>query len=314
MRQWYCAIGGTQYGPVDEQVIRGWIAEGRLTGNDYVWCEGLAQWSTAGEQFPDMFFPGAAGRYAQSMPGLVPILPPGGSHGATPNGELTAQARRLLDGRWGLPIGFCVLAALIGIVIGSVPYVSYIAQLILTGPLQLGVLVFFLTFVRGGQGDLGMLFVGFKKFGQALGTHLLVVLMVTGWMLLGSLVGIIVMILGGINHDKALLVLGGVLMIPGIVLSCVKQLAYSQALFLIADDSNLGPLTAIRRSVQLMNGRKTKLFCLGWRFFGWALLCILTLFIGFLWLTPYMNTTFARFYDDLQPPRQALPGNPGARV
>jgi uncharacterized membrane protein len=307
MRQWYCAIGGTQYGPVDEQVIRGWIAEGRVTGNDYVWCQGLAQWSTAGEQFPDMFFPGAAGRYAQPMPGLVPIGPPGGSHGATPNGELTAQARRLLDGRWGLPIGFCLLAALIGAVIGSVPYVSIIAQMILLGPLELGTLVFFLTFVRGGKGDLGMLFIGFKKFGQALGTYLLVVVMVIGWMLLGSSVGIIVMILGAVSEEPALLILGGVLITPGIVLSCVKQLAYSQALFLIADDSNLGPLTAIRRSIQLMDGRKAKLFCLGMRFFGWALLCILTLFIGCLWLTPYMNTAFARFYDDLQPPRQALP-------
>ena len=314
MRQWYCAIGGTQYGPVDEQVIRGWIAEGRLTGNDYVWCEGLAQWSTAGEQFPDMFFPGAAGRYAQSVFGLVPILPPGGSSGATPNGELTAQAQRLLAGRWGLPIGFCLLAWLIGFVVGCVPYVGGLAQLIITGPLELGTLVFFLTFIRGGQGDLGMLFVGFKKFGQALGTYLLAALMIFGWMLLGASVGIIVMILGAVSEEPALLALGGVLITPGIVLSCVKQLAYSQALFLIADDSNLDPLTAIRRSIQLMDGRKAKLFCLGLRFFGWALLCILTLFIGFLWLAPYMNTTFARFYDDLQPPRQVLPGSPGARV
>ena len=54
-----------------------------------------------------------------------------------------------------------------------------------------------------------------------------------------------------------------------------------------------------------MDGRKAKLFCLVLRFLGWELLCILTLFIGFLWLVPYMNTTFARFYDDIQPPREA---------
>ena len=248
------------------------------------------------------------------MAGLVPMLPPGGSRGATPNAELTAQARRLLNGRWGLPIGFCLLAGLISIVVNSIPYLNNITQLIFTGPLEVGVMVFFLTFTRGGQGDLGMLFAGFKIFGQALGTYLLVVVMVIGWMLLGSSVGIIVMIAGAVNNEEALLALGGVLMTPGIVLACVKQLAYSQALYLIADDSNLGPLTAIRRSIQLMDGRKTKLFCLGWRFFGWALLCILTLFIGFIWLAPYMRTAFARFYDDLQPPRQALPGSPGARV
>jgi uncharacterized membrane protein len=113
------------------------------------------------------------------------------------------------------------------------------------------------------------------------------------------------LILGAVNHEVPMLILGGVLMTPGVILAIVKQLAYSQALYLIADDSSLSPLTAVQRSVQLMNGRKAKLFCLGMRFFGWVLLCILTLFIGFLWLAPYMRTTFARFYDDLQPPRQA---------
>ncbi|MBL7133657.1 MAG: DUF975 family protein [Phycisphaerae bacterium] len=303
MTQWYCGVQGQQYGPLDEQALRGWIAEGRLTANDFVWCEGMAAWRPAGEQFPDMFHAGAAGWRA--MPGLVAVFPPGGTGGATPNAELTAQARRLLDGRWGLPIGFCLLAFLISFASGMLPYIGWIPQLILAGPLELGVLVFFLTFNRGGQGDLGMLFVGFKNFGTALGTNLLAALLVFAWMLLGASMGIVVMILAAATEEPALLALGMALMVPGIVLGIVKQLAYSQAMFLIADDSNLGAVEAIRRSMQLMNGFKTKLFCLGWRFFGWALLCLLTLGIGFLWLTPYMNVAFTRFYDDLQPPREA---------
>lgn len=50
----------------------------------------------------------------------------------------------------------------------------------------------------------------------------------------------------------------------------------------------------------ISSGNKWKLFCLGFRFFGWALLCILTLGIGFLWLFPYMIVSFAQFYDDLK--------------
>ncbi len=303
MTQWYCGVQGQQYGPLDEQALRGWIAEGRLTANDFVWCEGMASWRPAGEQFPDMFHAGAAGWRAGL--GLVAVFPPGGTGGATPNAELTAQARRLLDGRWGLPIGFCLLAGLISFASGMLPYIGWIPQLILAGPLELGVIVFFLTFNRGGLGDLGMLFAGFKNFGTALGTSLLVVLLVFAWMLLGASMGIVVMILGAATEEPAVIALGMVLMVPGFVLGIVKQLAYSQAMFLIADDSNLGCMAAIRRSMQLMNGFKTKLFCLGWRFFGWALLCLLTLGIGFLWLTPYMNVAFARFYDDLQPPREA---------
>ncbi len=304
MTQWYCGIQGQQYGPVDEQVLRDWIAEGRLTANDSVWCDGMGAWRPAGEQFLDMFHAGAPGWRAMS--GLVPVSPPSGTGGATPNAELTAQARRLLDGRWGLPIGFCLLAGLISFVSGILPYIGWIPQLILGGPLELGVIVFFLTFNRGGQGDLGMLFVGFKKFGQALGTYLLVALLVLAWTLLGASLGIVVMIAAGaVAGEPFLLLVGVVLILPGSILGIVKQLAYSQAMFLIADDGNLGCMDAISMSVQLMDGRKAKLFCLGLRFLGWALLCILTLGIGFLWLAPYMNVTFARFYDDLQPSRQA---------
>lgn len=50
----------------------------------------------------------------------------------------------------------------------------------------------------------------------------------------------------------------------------------------------------------MMKGNKWKLFCLGWRFFGWMLLCMLTLGIGFLWLVPYIKVSFAQFYDDIK--------------
>ena len=47
-------------------------------------------------------------------------------------------------------------------------------------------------------------------------------------------------------------------------------------------------------------GCQWKYFCLQWRFFGWALLCLLTLGIGFLWLVPYIEMSNAKFYDDLK--------------
>jgi uncharacterized membrane protein len=42
------------------------------------------------------------------------------------------------------------------------------------------------------------------------------------------------------------------------------------------------------------------IFWLGLSFIGWILLGVLTLFIGYLWLEPYMYTTFAAFYCDLK--------------
>ena len=37
------------------------------------------------------------------------------------------------------------------------------------------------------------------------------------------------------------------------------------------------------------------------RFVGWGILTIFTFFIGMLWLVPYIYTSMARFYRDVQP-------------
>ena len=59
-------------------------------------------------------------------------------------------------------------------------------------------------------------------------------------------------------------------------------------------------MDAIDKSKKMMDGYKWKYFCLVLRFLGWALLCILTLGIGFLWLIPYMQVSMAKFYDDVK--------------
>ena len=71
--------------------------------------------------------------------------------------------------------------------------------------------------------------------------------------------------------------------------------------FLIAENESIGPLEAIKKSKEMMRGNKWKYFCLWLRFFGWGLLCILTLGIGILWLAPYIIVSLAQFYDDLKP-------------
>ena len=48
-----------------------------------------------------------------------------------------------------------------------------------------------------------------------------------------------------------------------------------------------------------MEGNKMRLFMLDLSFIGWFFLSLLTLGIGSLWLTPYMQTAHAEFYKDL---------------
>ena len=54
----------------------------------------------------------------------------------------------------------------------------------------------------------------------------------------------------------------------------------------------------LAKSSAMMKGRRWHLFCLYLTFIGWGLLAILTCGIGVLWLTPYMQSAFAAFYED----------------
>jgi len=72
------------------------------------------------------------------------------------------------------------------------------------------------------------------------------------------------------------------------------------AFYIISDNPEIGAMEAIRKSKEMMRGFRWKLFCLNLSFIGWVLLCVLTLGIGFLWLQPYMNASFANFYQNLK--------------
>lgn len=89
--------------------------------------------------------------------------------------------------------------------------------------------------------------------------------------------------------------------IPGII----KGYAYSQANFIFKDLTDANPeadisyLDCITKSRKLMDGHKWRYFVLQLSFIGWDILASLTFGIGYIWLTPYKNATYAAFYKDL---------------
>ena len=304
-KQWFCLIGDRQYGPVELDTLRAWLREGRLGPGDYVWGEGMPQWA------PVSSIPELRGTQPPPPPktACVALPPPGGTDGQTPNGQINREALGLLGGRWGLAIGFVVLLLVVELAFSVVPYVGGLASLILSGPVELGASIFFLTLARGGEGEFGMLFAGFRNFGNALGTYLLRAVFVWLWTLAaalpGGIIGLVLGVAAGGDVRIAVAVMAGA--IPGVIAGTIAQLGYSQAMYLVAEDSTLGPMEALRRSRQMMMGRKGKLFGLYVRYFGWSLLCIFTLGIGFLFLWPYVQTGLARFHDDLYPPASTAP-------
>ncbi len=187
------------------------------------------------------------------------------------NRVLMAQARDSLKGKWGLGIGTTVVFMLIMMAIQLIPIAGWIIGILISGAMSIGLAIFALSLSRKQDAKLSQIFDGFQKFGVGLGAYVLQFILVILWSIL--------------------------LIIPGII----AAFAYSMTYYIIAENDSIGPLEAISKSKEMMRGNKWKCFCLGFRFWGWGLLCILTLGIGFLWLFPYMIVSFAQFYDDLKP-------------
>jgi uncharacterized membrane protein len=186
-----------------------------------------------------------------------------------PHRDLMTQARESLKERWGLAVGGNVIYLVLFMLIQPIPHVGWIGGLIIGGPLIFGWSTFFLFLSRRQEARLSQLFDGFNYFVNVLKAYLFMSLFVLLWTLL--------------------------FFIPGLV----AGLSYSQTFFILADNPQMDGKEALNKSKSLMVGNRWRLFFLFWRFFGWFLLGILSLGIGFLWIIPYLATTLAHFYNDL---------------
>lgn len=153
----------------------------------------------------------------------------------------------------------------------SAIYIGGIVSLLVSGPFALGLTWISLTVVRGGNPKIEMLFSGFKQFGRAFLLNLLIGIFVFLWALL--------------------------LIIPGII----KAYSYSMSFYILADNPEMSANDARKKSMEMMQGNKWRLFCLHFSFIGWGLLCILTLGILTFWVMPYEQAAEAEFYQSLLP-------------
>jgi len=188
----------------------------------------------------------------------------------TENKILIQNAREALNGRWGTAVVTFLIMALISGSLGAIPVIGSILSLLISGPLNLGWNKFTLTIARGEEVTINMLFDGFKDFMKPFITYLLMIIFIILWMLL--------------------------LIVPGII----AALSYSMVFYIMAEDPTIDGMNALRKSQQMMYGYKWKLFCLGLRFIGWAILCIFTFGIGYLWLGPWVQVSIANFYNDIK--------------
>ena len=88
-------------------------------------------------------------------------------------------------------------------------------------------------------------------------------------------------------------------MLLGMVLNMLITLPFVITYFLLADDLELGGIDALKASMQLMKGNNGKYLLLQLSFLPLMILCAFTLYIGLLWLLPYMEMSSVMFYRDL---------------
>jgi len=150
-------------------------------------------------------------------------------------------------------------------------------------------------------------------FFRAIGLRLMTALRIFLWMLPGwavSMVGAVALVF--VPSVGILLVFAATILM--LVLMLLAMYSYRLAPYVMADEPDTGVSAAIRRSVQVMNGRRMELFSLEFSFFGWRLLLqmgqmmllsmfgsvigmTLGMFVSFF-LQMYINMSEAAFYQE----------------
>ena len=130
-------------------------------------------------------------------------------------------------------------------VVGQNVKVSYLAgfyQMFFTGVFAVGMCSFLIAFFRKKDINPGYVFNGFEYYFKCFGLSVMVALFTFFWSLL--------------------------LIVPGII----AAFRYSQAFYILADDSSKGIMQCIAESKYMMYGNKAKLFCLDISYIGWMIL------------------------------------------
>lgn len=190
------------------------------------------------------------------------------------NKELMLEAREDLQGKWKevamISLIYFVIIGIISAITYRAPFINLLASFAIA-PIFFGFYKYFLDIKKGIVGDYEVLFRWFKQgYLRVVLAYFMYTIYVLLWMCL--------------------------LIVPGIIMS----IAYSQLFFIMAEDNEITPSEAIRKSRNMMRGYKMKYFLLNLRFIGWGILALLTFGIGFIWLLPYMTTAMAGFYNDLK--------------
>src|SRR5659263_593971 len=193
--------------------------------------------------------------------------------------NIRALALQALKGNWWIAVGASVLSTLL--IMGPALFIQElmdgrssfefflinIENLLIGAPITLGLILFMISLFRKEETQIGQIFNGFEYFTKAVLLKFVISVFIMLWTFC--------------------------FIIPGII----AAIRYSQAFYILAQDSSKGVMQCIEESKWMMRGNKWKFFCLVLSFFGWALLAAVPAGIGYLWLIPYFSMMQVAFYE-----------------
>ncbi len=236
--------------------------------------------------------------------------------------NLRANAREALRGKWGkaslLTLFYVLITFAITFLLNLVPIVGPIVQLIINLPISFGFLVTFMKLRRDEDvAYTDFLSIGFSYFGKVWGVFGNMILkMIVPIILVAIFVVIFIVGIGGSIYGIAMLsmynthastsagfgglaIIGFIGYIVSIIYAVVKGYLYSLSYYVLYDNPDKSGKEIVETSEAMMRGNRWSFFWLGLTFIGWAILSMFTLYIGLLWLIPYIMVSFVCFYEAL---------------
>ncbi len=203
--------------------------------------------------------------------------------------ELKAQAKQQIKGKIGILFVITLIIAAVSFaasfILGLIPVVgSLAASIIVTPAFALSIVRVYLNVTAGETPSASDSFSGFDDFWAAFKVTFFVGLFTFLWSLL--------------------------FVIPGIV----KMYAYSQSMYILAENKGKAALECIDESKKMTMGKKMDLFVLDLSFIGWLLLGSITFGIAYIWVAPYISATKANVYNSLKPVVEVAEEAPAAEA
>ncbi|MEF9990650.1 MAG: DUF975 family protein [Romboutsia sp.] len=222
--------------------------------------------------------------------------------------QLKNLSKSQLKGNWKTPVLIILVYFLILFVISSIQencisstglLISFLISLVFEVWGFVGLSNFFLKFIeKDGKSTFKDTLVSKNVLLKSFGFTILITIVGA---ILGLIIGLSIVWLtfSSVFYTSGYLWISILLLIALTVIISIISLAVSMTSYILIEKEELGLFKAIGLSINMMKGHKWELFVIQLSFIGWAILCLLTFGIGFLWLTPYITLTTTNYYKEL---------------